>query len=705
MPKWIVKHRVVILIVSLILLIPALFGFINTRVNYDLLTYLPSDIDTMVGQEKLKEEFGTGGFSMIVFDGATDETIREERAQIEQVEHVKTALWYDESEIGVPAEFLPSDFYNVIHAKNGKDESVMVVLFDTGTSEDATLDAVSQIKGIIGDHAFMSGMSALVADLKELVQSEQMIYVAIATVLAILAMLIFLDNWLTPFVFIASIGIMILINMGTNIFIGEISFVTMALSAVLQLAVTMDYSIFLWHSYKEEQEHIRAKMGLEANATLSMKNREQAMAVAIKKTFRSVIGSSITTVAGFIALMFMTFTLGFDLGLVMAKGVVLGVIGSVTVLPAMILVFNKWLEKANHKSILPDMTKFSRGLLKIFPVIVLAFVAIIPPAFTLYQQANSETYYNLGSSLPDDMSYVIANTKLEEDFDAGLTDIALISTKTSESDTRKMLDEISKTDGVKYVLGLESLIGERIPEEMVPESVMNVVKSDNYELVLIGSEYEKATDEANAQANSLSETMKKYDSEALLVGEGPATKDMIELMDRDFKIVNAISIVAIFIIIAIVEKSISLPFILIAVIEVAIFINLGISHLTGTSLPFIAPICISTIQLGATVDYAILMTTRYKAERIGGKNKHDAIQIALSTSIPSIIVSSAGLFVATLGVAIYSNMDMISSICLLLARGAVISMAMVILVLPALLMLCDKLICKTTKEMKPCLKN
>ena len=697
--RFIVKHKILILIVSVLLLVPSFFGMINTRVNYDLLTYLPSEIDTMVGQEKLKEEFGTGGFSMIVFDGATEETISEDKAQIEALDHVKNVLYYDESELGIPAEFLPSDLYNVLYAKDGKNESVMVVLFDTGTSEDATLAAVSEIKTIIGDHAFMSGMSALVADLKELVQKEEYIYVAIAVVLTILAMLIFLDNWRTPFVFIVSIGIMILINLGTNIFLGEISFVTKALSAVLQLAVTMDYSIFLWHSFKEEQENLGKK------GELSEKDRETAMATAIEKTFGSVLGSSITTVAGFIALMFMTFTLGFDLGLVMAKGVILGVIGSVTVLPAIVLIFGRRLKDAEHKPLLPDMTKFSHALLKIFPVFVILFVAIIPPAFISYKKASAETYYNLGNSLPDDMSYVIAETKLEEDFGAGTTDIALIETKTSESNIRNMLEDLENVDGVKYVLGLKTLVGERIPEEMLPESITSILKSEHYELVLIGSEYAKASDEANTQANILSEIMKKYDDGALLIGEGPATKDMIELMDRDFQIVNIISIVAIFLIIAVVEKSLSLPFILIAVIEVAIFINLGIAHLTGTSLPFIAPICISTIQLGATVDYAILMTTRYKTERIAGKNCHDAVQIALSTSIPSVVVSSAGLFVATLGVAIYSNMDMISSICLLLARGAIISMLMVILILPALLMLFDKLICKTTKEMKPCLKN
>ena len=689
--QFIVKHRIAIIIVALLLLIPSVFGMVNTRVNYDLLSYLPSEIDTMKGQDELKESFGAGAFSFIVFENMSNSDISKVKDEIKDIDHVKNVLWYDESATGIPKEILPAGILDVYDADD-KNETMLAVLFDTGTSEDETLDAIAEIRRVAGSQAFVSGMSALVTDLKDLVNREQNIYVAIATVLAILAMLIFLDNWLTPFIFIASIGIMILMNLGTNIFLGEISFVTKALSAVLQLAVTMDYSIFLWHSYKELQPRYPG-------------DKEKAMSKAIEKTFSSVVGSSITTVAGFIALMFMTFTLGFDLGLVMAKGVVLGVIGCVTVLPSLILLFDRWLDRASHKPLLPDMTAFSRRILQFAPAFLILFVAIIPPAYVFQKQAQDEVYYDMGGSLPEDMEYVIASTKLEEDFDAGSTDIALISSKTSESDVRAMINELKNTDGVKYVLGLETFLGERVPAEVLPDSVTEVLKNDDWELLLIGSEYAKATDESNNQANELSDTIKKYDEQGLLIGEGPATKDMIELMATDFAVVNSVSIVAIFLIIALVEQSFSLPFILIAVIEVAIFINLGIAHLTGTSLPFIAPICISTIQLGATVDYAILMTTRYKSERLSGKNKHDAIRIALSTSIPSVIVSSAGLFVATLGVAIYSNMDMISSICLLLARGALISMLMVIIVLPSLLNLFDTLICKTTKEMKTCLKN
>ncbi|MBR2589041.1 MMPL family transporter [Candidatus Saccharibacteria bacterium] len=687
--RLIVKHRILILIVSLILMVPATIGMIKTRVNYDMLTYLPSDMDTMVGQEELQKEFGKGAFSLVILENMNASDANKLKSEIETIDHVDSVVWYTTAaDLSIPMEILPSKLYDTFNTDHS---TLMAVFFEGGTSEDSTLDAVATIRSKAEGQVFVSGMSALVADLKILCEREEIIYVAIAVVLAILAMLIFLDNWLTPFVFIISIGMMILLNLGTNIIFGEISFITKALAAVLQLAVTMDYSIFLWHSFKEECQ--------------TEKNKEKAMATAIQKTFSSVAGSSITTVAGFIALCFMSFTLGLDLGIVMAKGVVFGVIGCVTVLPALILTFDKLLTKTSHKPLLPDMTRFSKRILKIFPVILAVFAIIATPAYIFSKQAESEVYYNLGGSLPEDMEVMVANSKLRDDFNIASTHMALIESKTSEQDVRKMTKELEDINGVKFVLGLESIVGERVPIEFLPDSLTEILKSDKWELILIGSEYGTASNEANEQISKLNNIIKKYDTGGLLIGEAPAMKDMIETTDTDFKVVNAISIVAIFIIIALVEKSISLPFILIAVIEIAIFINLGISHLTGTHLPFIAPICISTIQLGATVDYAILMTTRYKTERIGGKNKHDAILIALSTSIPSIIVSSAGLFVATLGVAIYSNIDMISAICMLLARGAIISMAMVILVLPALFMLFDKLICNTTKEMKQCLKN
>ncbi len=687
--KGIVKTRFAILLASILLLIPALFGIIKTRVNYDMLTYLPKDMDTMVGQDILKDEFGKGAFSMIVFEHMPLSDVDKVKSNIENIPHVANAIWYTSAlDLSVPLEILPE---NLRTAFNTDDSTLMAVFFDTGTSEDATMEAVAKIRQVAGNQAFVSGMSALVVDLKDLCEREEIIYVIIAVILSILAMEIFLDNWLTPFAFIASIGIMILLNLGSNIIFGEISFITKALSAVLQLAVTMDYSIFLWHSYQEERAH--------------EKNHEKAMATAIHKTFSSVLGSSITTVAGFVALMFMSFGLGLDLGLVMAKGVILGVIGCVTVLPAIVLTFDKALERAKHKPLLPSMDKFSGKLLKIFPVFLIAFAAIAVPAYITQKQAQNEVYYDMGASLPEDMSCVIANSKLKDEYNMESTHMVLVESKTPEDDVRKMSSEMAAVPGTKFVLSLESLIGERIPLEALPGSITEVLKNDHWELMLIGSEYGTGSDEVNTQINSLSAILKRYDSGGLLIGEAPAMKDMIETMDHDFRVVNAVSIVLIFIIIAFVEQSLSLPFILIAIIEVAIFINLGISHLIGESLPFIAPICISTIQLGATVDYAILMTTRYKSERTSGKNKHDSVKIALSTSIPSIIVSSAGLFVATLGVAIYSDIDMISSICMLLSRGALISMAMVILILPAALMLFDKLICNTTKEMKSCLKN
>ena len=508
----------------------------------------------------------------------------------------------------------------------------------------------------------------------------------LAVLFACLAMIVLLDGWLVPFVFLASIGMMILLNLGTNFFFGEISYITKALSAVLQLAVTMDYSIFLWHSYNEQRE----KMG----------DYKEAMAAAIHETLVSVVGSSVTTVAGFAALCFMTFTLGRDLGIVMAKGVILGVIGCVTVLPALILVFDKPLQKTKHRSLLPDMTKFSEKVTKLFPVFLAVFAILVAPALYGYNKTNEEVYYDMGECLPKDMEYVIANSKLSEDFNIASTHMVLVDASVPSRSVRSMIREMEKVDGVKYVLGLESVIGSRVPEELLPESIRSVLKSDRWELLLINSEYKVAGEEVNAQIDSLNAILKKYDKNGMLIGEAPCMKDMIETTDHDFQVVNAVSIVAIFIIIAFVEKSLLLPFILISVIELAIFINLGLPHYFGQSLPFIAPICISTIQLGATVDYAILMTTRYKTERIAGNEKTRSVSTALATSIPSIVVSGMGLFAATFGVAVYSDIDIISSMCMLMARGAVVSMFCVIFILPSLLMLCDKAVCATTLGMK-----
>ena len=678
--KWVVKCRIPILILAVALLVPSLIGMIMTRINYDMLTYLPGDIDTVVGQDILMDEFGKGAFSFVIIEGMDPEDVSSLREDISHVDHVDTVLWYDDfADVSVPMEILPSKLYD---AFNSGDSTMLAIFFDTSTSSDDTMEAITAIRSIAGKQCFVSGMSAMVTDLKDLCEKEEPIYVGIAVALACVAMMIFMDNWITPFVFLMSIGMAILLNMGTNYFLGEISYLTKALSAVLQLAVTMDYSIFLWHSYEEQKS--------------MYEDNKEAMAVAINNTLTSVVGSSITTVAGFIALCFMSYTLGLDLGIVMAKGVILGVIGCVTTLPSMILVLDKLLQKTSHKSLLPDMRKVASGITKVFPVFLILFLGLVLPSYLSYKATNNEVYYDLGETLPEDMAYVVANSKLQEDFGVGATHMVLVSTDVSDTDVRAMIHEMENVEGIKYALGLESVVGPLVPEEMLPESVKEVLKSDDWELLLVNSEYKTATDEVNAQINELNTILKKYDSKGMLIGEAPCTKDLIETTDEDFKVINTVSIVAIFVIIALVEKSITLPLILVAVIELSIFINLGLAHLTGTSLPFIAPICISTIQLGATVDYAILMTTRYKQERYEGRDKREAVTNALKVSIPSIIVSAMGLFSATFGVALYSDVDIISSLCDLMARGAIVSMFAVILFLPAMFMLFDKMICVTS---------
>ena len=678
--KWVVKCRIPILVLAVALLVPSLIGMIMTRINYDMLTYLPGDIDTVVGQDILMDEFGKGAFSFVIIEGMDPKDGSSLREDISHVDHVDTVLWYDDfADVSVPMEILPSKLYD---AFNSGDSTMLAIFFDTSTSSDDTMEAITAIRSIAGKQCFVSGMSAMVTDLKDLCEKEEPIYVGIAVALACVAMMIFMDNWITPFVFLMSIGMAILLNMGTNYFLGEISYLTKALSAVLQLAVTMDYSIFLWHSYEEQKS--------------MYEDNKEAMAVAINNTLTSVVGSSITTVAGFIALCFMSYTLGLDLGIVMAKGVILGVIGCVTTLPSMILVLDKLLQKTSHKSLLPDMGKVASGITKVFPVFLILFLGLILPSYLSYKATNNEVYYDLGETLPEDMAYVVANSKLQEDFGVGATHMVLVSTDVSDTDVRAMIHEMENVEGIKYALGLESVVGPLVPEEMLPESVKEVLKSDDWELLLVNSEYKTATDEVNAQINELNTILKKYDSKGMLIGEAPCTKDLIETTDEDFKVVNTVSIVAIFVIIALVEKSITLPLILVAVIELSIFINLGLAHLTGTSLPFIAPICISTIQLGATVDYAILMTTRYKQERYEGRDKREAVTNALKVSIPSIIVSAMGLFSATFGVALYSDVDIISSLCDLMARGAIVSMFAVILFLPAMFMLFDKMICVTS---------
>ena len=684
--KAVVRGRVAILILTVLLMIPAVFGMLETRINYDMLNYLPDDMDTVIGQNALLEDFGKGAFSFIVVENMPEKDVAALQEKLESVEHVETVLWYNSlMDTSIPMQLLPDKLYD---AFNTGDATMMAVFFDTATSADETMDAIREIRSIAGKQCFVSGMSALVTDLKDLCEQEEPIYVAIAVVLACVAMMVFLDSWLIPFVFLASIGAAILLNLGSNWFMGEISYITKALSAVLQLAVTMDYSIFLWHSYNEQRAIYPDKC--------------EAMAHAISATLTSVVGSSITTIAGFLALCFMSFTLGRDLGIVMAKGVLLGVLSCVTVLPSLILLLDKPLQKTRHRSILPKMDGLAKGVTKVFPLFLALFVVLAPVFYFAYDKTNDEVYYDMGQCLPEDMEYVIANSKLSEEFDIASTHMLLVDASLPSKQVRSMISDMEQVDGVKYVLGLESVVGAGVPEEILPDSVRSILKSDKWELLLINSEYKVASDEVNAQIDSLNAILKKYDPTGMLIGEAPCMNDMIETTDHDFKVVNAVSILAIFLIILLVERSISLPFLLIAVIELAIFINLGLPHFLGQSLPFIAPICISTIQLGATVDYAILMTTRYKAERLAGKEKRPAVITALSTSIPSIIVSCMGLFAATFGVAIYSDIDIISSMCMLMARGAIVSMLCVILILPALLLLCDRLVCATTLGMRHC---
>ena len=681
--KAVVKLRIPILILAVILLIPSVLGILGTRINYDMLDYLPEDMDTVKGQNILLEDFGKGAFSLVMVEGMPTKDVSALKAQMEQVPHVETVLWYDSlADISIPMEVLPQKVYD---AFNQGDTTLMAVFFDTSTSADETMQAIADSRSLAGKQCFVSGMSAMVTDLKDLCEREEPIYVGLAVLLACAAMMLFMDNYLVPFLFLGSIGMAILLNLGTNYFMGEISYITKALSAVLQLAVTMDYSIFLWHSYGEQLTRFQG-------------DKKRAMAHAISATITSVVGSSITTVAGFIALCFMSFTLGFDLGMVMAKGVILGVIGCVTTLPAMILLFDKALQKAQHRPLLPKMDKAARLVTRRSWVFLIVFVVLLVPAF--YGYMNTATSYDLGEALPKDMEYVIANTKLQEEFDMASTHMILADANLPAKQAREMLDEIGQVEGVKFALGFDSVLGSAVPEEIVPDTLKEVLKGDRYQLMLVSSQYKVASDAVNNQIDQINAVLKKYDPSGMLIGEAPCTKDMIDVTDHDFKVVNAISIIAIFVIIALVLKSITLPVILVAVIELAIFINLGIPYYTGVSLPFVAPICISTIQLGATVDYAILMTTRYKRERRLGKSGHEAVDVALSASIPSILVSALGFFAATFGVALYSNVDIISSMCNLMARGAIVSMLCVLFILPAMLILFDKVIVHTSLGFK-----
>ena len=681
--RGVVKLRVPILIVSVLLLIPSIFGFLSTRINYDILSYLPSDIETMKGQDIMLDEFGKGGFSLVMLDGMEDKDVEKVKEKIEKVDHVCDVLWYDTlADVSLPKEVLPDDIYDFFNTDNS---TMMAVFFDEATSADGSLEAVKEIRSIAGEQCFVSGMSSVVEDIKDLTMQEAPMYVVIAVILTSIILALTRDSFLIPLFFMLSVGMAIVYNMGTNFIQGEISFITEALAAVLQLAVTIDYSIFLWHSYKEEKEKHPG-------------DNKEAMAVAIGKTITSVVSSSITTVAGFLALCFMSYELGMDMGIVMAKGVVIGVICCITVLPSMILVFDKALEKTMHKDLVPSLEKPSKFIIKHHAAFIVLFIVVLIPA--VYGQINTNVYYNLTDTLPKDLNSVIANTKLDEEYNMATTHMLLVDADMKPKEVNSMLDEMGKVDGVSFSMSLDTLIGPSIPREIVPDSVTKILKSDKWQLMLIGSEYKVASDEENAQIDELSKILKSYDKDGMLIGEAAATKDLIDITDHDFKVVNIVSIAAIFIIILIALRSVSLPIILVAVIEFAITVNMGVPCFTNTTIPFIASVVIGTIQLGATVDYAILMTTRYKTERNAGKDKHEAVTIALSTSMKSIMVSALGFFASTFGVGVYSSVDMISQLCTLMSRGAIISMITVICILPSMLMLFDKVIINTTMGMK-----
>ena len=661
--RGVVKLRVPILIVSVLLLIPSIFGFVSTRINYDILSYLPSDIETMKGQDIMLDEFGKGGFSLVMLDGMEDKDVEKVKEKIEKVDHVCDVLWYDTlADVSLPKEVLPDDIYDFFNTDNS---TMMAVFFDEATSADGSLEAVKEIRSIAGEQCFVSGMSSVVEDIKDLTMQEAPMYVVIAVILTSIILALTMDSFLIPLFFMLSVGMAIIYNMGTNFIQGEISFITEALAAVLQLAVTIDYSIFLWHSYKEEKEKHPG-------------DNKEAMAVAIGKTITSVVSSSITTVAGFLALCFMSYELGMDMGIVMAKGVVIGVICCITVLPSMILVFDKALEKTMHKDLVPSLEKPSKFIIKHHAAFIVLFIVVLIPA--VYGQINTNVYYNLTDTLPKDLNSVIANTKLDEEYNMATTHMLLVDADMEPKEVNSMLDEMGKVDGVSFSMSLDTLIGPSIPREIVPDSVTKILKSDKWQLMLIGSEYKVASDEENAQIDELSKILKSYDKDGMLIGEAAATKDLIDITDHDFKVVNIVSIAAIFIIILIALRS--------------------VPCFTNTTIPFIASVVIGTIQLGATVDYAILMTTRYKTERNAGKDKHEAVTIALTTSMKSIMVSALGFFASTFGVGVYSSVDMISQLCTLMSRGAIISMITVICILPSMLMLFDKVIINTTMGMK-----
>ncbi len=675
--KKVVKYKTAILIAGILLLIPSVWGYLHTRVNYDVLTYLPEEIETMEGQDIMVEDFGTGAFSMFVVDGMENKDVAKLKERIEAVDHVKNVLWYDSvMDLSVPESMLPDELYEVFHSDTG---TMMAIFFDDTTSSDGTLEAVKEIRHIADKQCFLSGMSGIVLDTKELSEKETPLYVLIAVILSTVVLGLTMNSFFIPILFLLSIGMAIVYNLGSNIFMGQISYITKALAAVLQLGVTMDYSIFLMHSYEEQQARYEG-------------DKKRAMAHAISQTFSSVIGSSITTVAGFIALCFMSFTLGLDIGIVMAKGVILGVIACVTILPSMILCCDKIIEKTKHRPILPDIGRISAKVTKYYPVYVAIFLVLLGPA--VYGNHHTGVYYKLDDSLPGNLPSITANTKLNKDYHMNTTHVLLMKSDVSSADVGRMIRKIEKVEGVKWALGLHSVIGPGIPADMLPESAAEMFKTDDYQMVMVNSEYEVATDAVNRQIDQINDITDEYDKDAMLVGEAPLTKDLIDITDKDFRTVSVVSIGIIFVIILILFRSLTLPVILVGIIEFAIFVNMGIPYYAGTKLPFVASIVIGTIQLGATVDYAILMTTRYKRERSRGAAKQDAITTAHKASALSF-------FAATIGVGFYSNIDMISSLCILMARGAIISMFVVVFILPSMFMVFDRVIVKTSSGFLP----
>ena len=678
--KKLVHHRKFIVFLAFILLIPSTIGIVKTRINYDILSYLPDSLETVKGQDIMVDQFGAGAYSMIIVEDMNLHDVQKLKQKLEKVNHVDKIIWYDDiADLSVPKEMLPEKVRKVFFNKNA---TMMIAMFKETTSSDNTMEAVTQMRKIVGKQCFISGMSGVVTDIKNLVMQEIPIYVTIAAVLSLIVLFVTMESFAVAFLFLLSIGMAIIYNLGSNVFFGEISYVTQALAAVLQLGVTMDYSIFLWHSYEENQERFPD-------------DKKRAMAHAISNTLTSVIGSSITTVAGFVALCFMSFTLGLDLGVTMAKGVIFGVICCVTVLPSMILVFDKAIDKTRHKAIIPDLGVISGWVVKHYKAFIVTFIIVLIPA--LWGYTHYEVYYDLAGTLPGNLDSVIANDKLDETFAMNSTHIILCDSSLEPKEVNEMMSKIDDVDGVKATLGLDSLVGPTVPREMIPSDIKEVVMDENYQMLMISSEYKVASDEVNDQCDKIEKIMKKYDKNAMLIGEAPCTKDLITITNHDFNVVSTVSIGAIFLIIACVFKSISLPIILVAVIEFAIFINMGIPAFTGTKLPFIAGIVIGTIQLGATVDYAILMTTKYRKARYNGVEKQEAITSALGASMQSVIVSALSFFAATFGVGLYSNVDMIASLCSLMARGAIISMFVVIFILPSMFMIFDKIICKTSK--------